>query len=173
MRTLSLCLAGCLATATVWASVDSPVDVGAQAKGANKVVVATVTDVQSAFGENDFGDRLILSQVTFRVDETMKGPQAGSVVVTVEGDYLVLTMYRSRKAAAASLPDELRERLSKAELVGWEWLAGRDTVTTAEYEEAMKLPNRTAKNHLRKLTELGLLKMTGAGRATRYKVIRL
>jgi len=85
MRTLSLCLAGCLATATVWASVDSPVDVGAQAKGANKVVVATVTDVQSAFGENDFGDRLILSQVTFRVDETMKGPQAGSVVVTVEG----------------------------------------------------------------------------------------
>ena len=85
MRTLSICLAGCLATATVWASVDSPVDVGAQAKGANKVVVATVTDVQSAFGENDFGDRLILSQVTFRVDETMKGPQAGSVVVTVEG----------------------------------------------------------------------------------------
>ena len=85
MRTLSICLAGCLATATVWASVGPPVDVAAQAKGANKVVVATVTDVQSAFGENDFGDRLILSQVTFRVDETMKGPQAGSVVVTVEG----------------------------------------------------------------------------------------
>lgn len=91
----------------------------------------------------------------------------------MEGDYLVLTMYRSRKAVAATLPDELRERLSKAELVGWEWLAGRETVTTAEYEEAMNLPNRTAKNHLRKLTELGLLKMTGAGRATRYEVIRL
>lgn len=81
-------------------------------------------------------------------------------------------MYQSRKAAAATLPDGLRERLSKAELVGWEWLAGRDTATTAEYEAAMKLPNRTAKNHLRKLTELGLLKMTGAGRAIRYHVIR-
>ena len=89
----------------------------------------------------------------------------------MEGDYLVLTMYRSRKAAA-TLPDQLRERLNKSEVVGWEWLAGRDTVTTAEYEEAMKLPNRTAKNHLRKLTELGLLKMTGAGRATRYHVVR-
>lgn len=90
----------------------------------------------------------------------------------MEGDYLVLTMYRSRKAAAVTLPDKLRDRLSKAELVGWEWLAGRDTVRTAEYEEVMKLPNRTAKNHLRKLTELGLLKMTGSGRATRYSVIR-
>lgn len=90
----------------------------------------------------------------------------------MEGDYLALRIYRSRKAAAATLPDGLRERLSKAELVGWEWLAGRDTATTAEYEAAMKLPNRTAKNHLRKLTELGLLKMTGAGRATRYHVIR-
>jgi len=90
----------------------------------------------------------------------------------MEDDYLVLTMYRSRKAAAATLPDNLRERLGKAELVGWEWLAGRDMVTTAEYEGAMKLPNRTAKNHLRKLTELGLLKMAGSGRATRYRVIK-
>lgn len=90
----------------------------------------------------------------------------------MEGDYLVLTMYRSRKAATATLPVELRERLSKAELVGWEWLAGRDAVAATEYEKAMKLPNSTAKNHLRKLTKLGLLKMTGAGRATRYEVIR-
>ena len=85
MRTLSLCLAGCLATATVWASVDPPVDVGAQAKGANKVVVATVTDVQSAFGENDFGDRLILSHVTLQVSETLKGPHEPTVVITIEG----------------------------------------------------------------------------------------
>ena len=85
MRTLSLFLSLGLTAATVWASVDPPVDVGAQAKGANKVVVATVTDVQSAFGENDFGDRLILSRVTFRVDETMKGPHTDTIVVTLEG----------------------------------------------------------------------------------------
>jgi len=87
-------------------------------------------------------------------------------------DYLVLTIYRSRKAAASALPDGIREQLSKPELAGWEWLVKRATVTTAEYQDAMHLPNRTAKNHMRKLTELGLLKMTGAGRATRYEVIR-
>jgi len=67
------------------ASVDPPVDVGERAKGATKVILATVTDVQSAFGENDYGDRLILSQVTLRADETMKGPHEGTVVVTLEG----------------------------------------------------------------------------------------
>lgn len=91
---------------------------------------------------------------------------------TMEGDSLVLTIYRSKKAAVSALPDEIREQLSKPELAGWEWLVKRATVTTAEYQEAMNLPNRTAKNHMRKLTGLGLLKMTGAGRATRYEVIR-
>jgi hypothetical protein len=67
------------------ASLDPPVDVGQQAKGAKKVVVATVTDVNAAFGENEFGDRLILSQVTLRVDETMKGAHEPSVVLSVEG----------------------------------------------------------------------------------------
>lgn len=63
-------------------------------------------------------------------------------------------------------------KLSKAEVIGWEWVSKRDSVTTAEYEEAMELPNRTAKNHIQKMKKLGLLKMTGSGRATRYKVIR-
>jgi len=55
---------------------------------------------------------------------------------------------------------------------GWEWLATKDTVTAAEYQAALNLPNRTAKNHLKKLTGLGLLRMAGAGRATRYLVVR-
>lgn len=45
-------------------------------------------------------------------------------------------------------------------------------MTTAEYQKAMNIPNRTAKNHMMKLTRFGLLKMVGAGRATRYKVVR-
>lgn len=90
----------------------------------------------------------------------------------MEGDYLVLTIYRSRKAAAATLGEKKRERLTKPERDGWEWLATRTSVTTAEYQQAMNLPNRTAKNHMKKLTELDLLKKAGAGRATRYEVIR-
>jgi hypothetical protein len=85
MKTLSACLAGCLTAATVWASVDPPVEVADKAKGANKVVAATVTNVQSAFGVNDFGDRLILSQVTFQVSETMKGSHEPTVTMTLEG----------------------------------------------------------------------------------------
>ena len=88
------------------------------------------------------------------------------------GDYLVLTIYRSRESAVSTLPSGIREQLSKSELAGWVWISKRSSVATSEYEEAMKLPNRTAKNHIQKLTKLGLLKMTGAGKATRYEVIR-
>ena len=49
------------------------------------MVLATVTDVESAFGENDFGDSLILSHVTFRVDETMKGKHDETLTMTIEG----------------------------------------------------------------------------------------
>jgi hypothetical protein len=78
-------LAALLTVTTASASSDLPADVGKQAKGAKKVVVATVTDVDSEFGENDYGDRLIYSRVTLRVDETMKGNSAAEVVVSVEG----------------------------------------------------------------------------------------
>jgi ATP-dependent DNA helicase RecG len=88
------------------------------------------------------------------------------------GDYLVLTIYRSRESAVSTLPSQIREQLSKSELAGWVWISKRNSVATSEYEEAMKIPNRTAKNHIQKLTKLGLLKMTGAGKATRYEVIR-
>jgi hypothetical protein len=77
---LALCLVAAPATA-----VDGPPDLEKRAKGARRVVLATVTDVNSAFGENEFGDRLILTNLTLRVDETMKGVHAASVVVTLEG----------------------------------------------------------------------------------------
>ena len=89
-----------------------------------------------------------------------------------EAPYLVLTLYRSAGAAVRGLGSEVAEGLSKAERAGWEWLATKDTVTAAEYQAALDLPNRTAKNHLKKLTGLGLLRMTGAGPATRYVVVR-
>jgi hypothetical protein len=75
----------CLTVATVSASNGPPLDPGERAKGASKVILATVTDVEAAFGENTFGDRLILSHVTMQVDETMKGAHESSVVVTIEG----------------------------------------------------------------------------------------
>ena len=90
----------------------------------------------------------------------------------MEGDYLVLTIYRNRKAAVATLPEEVKKRLSQAELAGWEWLARQQTVTSGDYAAAMSVPARTAQNHLKRFAELGLLRRHGSARSTRYDVNR-
>ncbi|MFV2073048.1 MAG: ATP-binding protein [Thermoanaerobaculales bacterium] len=89
-----------------------------------------------------------------------------------QAPFVVLTIYQEAKAAIPESSDDILAQLSEAERNGWDWLATRDTVTTAEYQKAIGVPNRTAKNHIKKMTELGLLKMLGAGRATRYEVVR-
>ena len=71
-----------------------------------------------------------------------------------------------------ALSGGVRDRLTKAEMAGWQWLSTRDRVTTSEYEEAVGVPNRTAKNHIKKLVDLGLLRRRGAGPATFYEVVR-
>ncbi len=86
--------------------------------------------------------------------------------------YLDLTLYTDAQAAVAGVSGEILSRLSPAERSGWNWLVTQSDVTTAAYQAAMGVPNRTAKNHLSKLTGLGLLRMKGAGRATRYEVVR-
>ena len=92
---------------------------------------------------------------------------------TWEDPYLVLTIYRSPAAAVRGLGDETLEGLSKAERVGWEWLATKQTVTSVEYAAAMRVPNRTALNHLKHFSEPRLVRKLGLGPATRYKVTRL
>jgi len=91
---------------------------------------------------------------------------------TWEAPYLILTLYRSTVSAERTLARETLASLSKAERSGWQWLATKDTITSAEYTAAMEVPNRTALNHLKRFTRLGLLQRTGSGPATQYKVIR-
>ena len=88
----------------------------------------------------------------------------------MEGDYLVLTIYRSKAAATATLGKELLEELSKTQRVGWEWLAGCTGATQAEYAKAMGITARTAQRHLKKFVELGLLRKVGASSSTSYEV---
>jgi len=89
-----------------------------------------------------------------------------------EAPYLVLTLLRSPAAAARALGEDTLAALSKAERTGWEWLATRETVSSADYTAAMHVPNRTALNHLKHFTELGLVRKVGFGPATRYEVVR-
>ena len=87
MRTRSAILTVLLAAASVSASASTepPVDIPAAARAAKKVVVATVTNVESEFDVNEYGDRLIVSHVSYRVEETLKGPSEPAGVVTLEG----------------------------------------------------------------------------------------
>lgn len=85
MRILFAVSLVCLGAATVSASIGPEVDIPTRAKGAKKVVVATVVDVQSTFDVNEYGDRLIVSHASLQVDETMKGTREEAVMVTVEG----------------------------------------------------------------------------------------
>jgi len=75
----------CAATATTSASEGPAVDIGTRAKGAERVVVATVEDLQSTFEVNSYGDRLIVSHMHLQVEETMKGSPADAVMLTIEG----------------------------------------------------------------------------------------
>jgi ATP-dependent DNA helicase RecG len=90
----------------------------------------------------------------------------------MHGEDLVLTIYRTLKAAVRALPDAARESLSTAELAGWEWLSRQRSVTSAAYAEAMAIPARTAQNHLKRFVELNLVHKLGSARSTRYEVRR-
>ena len=90
----------------------------------------------------------------------------------MEGDFLVLTIYRSKAAATSTLGQDVMESLSKAEQAGWEYLATKERTTSDEYSKSLKLPYRTAMNHLKKFQDLGLLEKSGSGRATEYIIRR-
>lgn len=91
---------------------------------------------------------------------------------TWEDPYLVLTLFRTAQAAVPQALTEVAEGLTDAERTGWAWMVLHGPFATADYQSALELPPRTARNHLKKLTDLGLLRRTGAGRATRYEVMR-
>ncbi len=86
--------------------------------------------------------------------------------------YMVLTIWRESAATVRSRGDNLEQRLSASEREGWKWLASLESVQVRDYALAMQVPGRTAKYHLRRLTSFGLLRRVGAGRATRYEVVR-
>jgi ATP-dependent DNA helicase RecG len=75
-------------------------------------------------------------------------------------------------AVVAELPDSVLEQLNKAERAGWEWLATRESVSAAEYAEALSVPRRTALNHLKHFAELNLTEKISSGPSTRYRVAR-
>jgi len=85
LRSLFASLVLLAGAATVLAAATLPADVTARARGANRVVVAEVTDVTPRFDVNEHGDRLIISRVLLQVEETLKGTASPIVEMDVEG----------------------------------------------------------------------------------------
>ena len=90
---------------------------------------------------------------------------------TWDAPYLVLKLYRSTEAAAKSLDQDILKSLSKSEQKGWQWLATQGRTSSIHYADIMKIEPRTARRHLNRFEELGLVRKTGSGPSIEYEVI--
>ena len=74
-----------LAIQVVPASAQPPSSVPDRVRGSQRVVVATVEDVKSAWKTNEHGDQLIVSTVQLRVEEALKGKSEPAVSMDLLG----------------------------------------------------------------------------------------
>ena len=74
-----------IAGTTLSASGGPTMTLEARTKGAEMVVVASVANVNSWFAQNQFGDQLIVSEVTLNIEESLKGNASGHVAMEIEG----------------------------------------------------------------------------------------
>ena len=63
-------------------------EVVGRARGAQRVVVATVTDIEPMAVETPHGDRLIISRTTLAIEDSLKGNVGQTLTVDVEGGTL-------------------------------------------------------------------------------------
>jgi ATP-dependent DNA helicase RecG len=89
----------------------------------------------------------------------------------MEGDYLVVTIYRNSEAAIRTLNEEVLESLSESEKAGWKWLSTTRAASAREYASALEVTDRTARRHLSHFLELGLVRKSGSGPYTEYEVV--
>lgn len=54
-------------------------------EGAERIVHGSVEHLAASFGTNEFGDKLIVTTVTLRVEEALRGGDAGSISFQIEG----------------------------------------------------------------------------------------
>lgn len=89
---------------------------------------------------------------------------------SMEGDSLVLTIYRSKAGAIALLRPEVLENLNNDERKGWEYLSTKSSLSRKEYAEHLGFDDRKAQRHLKHFVELGLLQKVGTSSSTEYYV---
>ena len=81
-----MCLFACVLTAaSASASIVVPVPVPDRVRGAERVVVASVSDVTASYETNEFGDQLIVSHLTLHVEESLKGRADKVLSMDIDG----------------------------------------------------------------------------------------
>jgi hypothetical protein len=78
-------LALLVVTAHAAAAVFIPVSLPDRARGAERIVVASVENVTATWETNEFGDKLIVSHVTLRVEESLKGRSTQVLSMDLDG----------------------------------------------------------------------------------------
>jgi hypothetical protein len=78
-----------------------PVPIEERARGAERVVVATVADVSSRYERNEFGDELIVSRATLALEEVLKGTTEPATLVYEGGTVDGITLHVSSLPALA------------------------------------------------------------------------
>ncbi len=86
--------------------------------------------------------------------------------------YLVLKIYRNAAAVMSGLSSGILEQLNNSERAGLEWLSLKESGTASEYAIAFRVPRRTALNHLKHFTDLGLVVKLGSGPSTKYEIVK-
>jgi hypothetical protein len=72
-------------TAPAAAGQDRLLDLSTRATGAERVVLASVSDLRSALEVNSHGDQVIVSHLKLQVQETLKGPAVNTISLAIEG----------------------------------------------------------------------------------------
>ncbi len=90
----------------------------------------------------------------------------------MDGQYFVTTIYTKvgAKSSSIEIQDKVKD-LNTIEKEGYEIIRIRDSITSSEYLKLLAVSERTARNHLKKMVYLGLLRVEGDGKATKYIVI--
>ena len=89
-----------------------------------------------------------------------------------EVPYLVLTLYRNSAGSLLDLNPQIISKLNLDEINTWQFMAGRKSLTSSNLMAAMHFDERKAQRLLKKLSDFGLVRRSGKGRATQYEVIR-
>lgn len=89
---------------------------------------------------------------------------------TFDGVYLSLTIHRDAQAAVQALDAGVLGALNKSEQAGWKLVSIRGKISSSEYAREMEFDDRTARRHLNKFLELGLVRKFGSGPATIYEI---